>query len=89
MELPLMFFGVIVVCGLLLMIAEPYRFMPETNNKAKKVGATYWGSYEGVSPEEPEEMRQVELQKVARKLHYAAGSITYSQGRGVAMNGRK
>ncbi|MBC7996516.1 MAG: hypothetical protein IAF58_01135, partial [Leptolyngbya sp.] len=39
--------GGIVALGLLITIAEPTRFMPEGKGKKFKVGATYWGHYEG------------------------------------------
>jgi hypothetical protein len=82
-------FGALIGLALLVFIAEPYRFMPETEAKKKRVGASYWGIYEGSQAEEPEAMRTVELQKVARKNQYTAGSSTYAMGRGVNMSGRK
>ncbi|HEY9772561.1 MAG TPA: hypothetical protein V6C81_01995 [Planktothrix sp.] len=82
-------FGAIIAAFLLVFIAEPQRFMPEYEPKKKKVGSTYWGIYEGNEVEEPEELRTVELQKVARPNQYAAGSTTYALGRGVNMSGRK
>jgi len=88
METPFMLFCVLIVCLLLLFIAEPHRFLPERRNKKKMVGSTYWGVYEGAPMEEPESQRTVELQEVARKQQYVAGSSTYSLGRGVKMSGR-
>ena len=83
-------FGAVIGLALLIFIAEPYRFMPEPEKKKKKrVGASYWGIYEGAQAEEPEAMRTVELQQVARKNQYTAGSSTYAMGRGVNMSGRK
>lgn len=89
MEAATMLVGVILIFAILLFIAEPKRFLPEPAKRQKRVGSTYWGFYEGTEAEEPEAMRTVELKDVARKQQYVAGSITYSQGRGVSMNGRK
>jgi hypothetical protein len=82
-------FGTVIAAVLLIFIAEPQRFLPEYEPKKKRVGGTYWGIYEGTDIEEPEEMRTVELQQVARKQQYIAGSSTYALGRGVNMSGRK
>ncbi|HEY9716845.1 MAG TPA: hypothetical protein V6C69_05230 [Trichormus sp.] len=89
MESILYFFGALVAVVLLIAIAEPLRFMPEFEKKKKRVGSTYWGIYQGASTDEPEAMCTIELQQVARKERYIAGSVTYSQGRGVNMSGRK
>jgi hypothetical protein len=89
MEVTTLLFGAILVCAVLFLIAEPHRLIPQIESKNKRVGSTYWGVYKGAPSEEAEGEQTVELQQVARKGHYAAGSITYSQGRGVSMNGRK
>jgi len=89
MEVTTFVFGAIIVCAVLFLIAEPHRLIPQIEPKNKRVGSTYWGIYKGSSMEESESEKTVELKQVARKGHYAAGSITYSQGRGVSMNGRK
>ena len=82
-------FGVVaILSAILLLIAEPKRFIPEIEKKARKVGLTYWGFYEGAEQDDTEALRTVEWKDVARKQQYVAGSITYSQGRGVNMSGR-
>jgi len=88
METILFAFGAIVAVILLIAIAEPNRFLPEFEQKKKRVGSTYWGFYEGVSSEEDASLT-VELHKVARKERYLAGSSTYAKGQGVNMSGRK
>ncbi len=82
-------FGVVAIIAILLLIAEPKRFIPDIEKKSRKVGSTYWGFYEGAEQDDTEALRTVELKDVARKQQYVAGSITYSQGRGVNMSGRK
>lgn len=81
-------FGALIAFVLLLAIAEPYRFLPDFEQKAKSVGSTYWGIYEGASVEEKDPTQKIKLHKVARKERYVAGSSTYANGRGVNMSGR-
>jgi hypothetical protein len=91
MEITMLFFGAVIVIATLAFVAEPLRFLPEMEQKKKRVGGSYWGIYPG-QPEEEESTESgltVELHPVARKQQYIAGSITYSQGRGVNMSGRK
>ena len=77
----------IVACGILLLVAEPYRFIPEFKKKKKMVGSTYWGMYEGAAAEEPATMRQIEIAPSKRKHKLVVGSATYAAGRGVRMSG--
>jgi hypothetical protein len=83
------FYVVCVIIGLATLgfVAEPYRFMPEEEEKKKKVGSTYWGHYEGAPIVEPEAMRTIEVRRSTRKEKYIAGSQTYAAGRGVRMSG--
>jgi len=80
--------GAICGIGILLLVAEPYRFLPEEKGKKKLVGSTYWGIYEGTPTNEPEAMRTIEARKSTRKERYIAGSSTYAAGRGVNMSGK-
>ena len=84
-----MFYAVciIIALGTLAFVAEPYRFMPEEEEKKKKVGSTYWGIYEGVPIVEPEAMRTIEVRRSTRKEKNIAGSATYAAGKGVRMSG--
>jgi len=84
METILFAFGAIVAVILLIAIAEPNRFLPEFEQKKKRVGSTYWGFYfyEGVSSEEDASLT-VELHKVARKERYLAGSSTMLRAKGL------
>jgi hypothetical protein len=88
METILFTFGAMMALMLLVAIAEPLRFLPEFEQRKKRVGSTYWGIYEGASIED-DATHTVELHKVARKERYIAGSSTYAQGKGVNMSGRK
>ncbi len=78
----------VVAFTLLMVVAEPYRFMPESKGKKKKVGSTYWGAYEGCPVESPLEQCTIEIRKPTRKEKIVAGSLTYEAGRGVNMSGR-
>jgi hypothetical protein len=77
----------IVAFGILLLVAEPYRFMPEFKKKKKMVGSTYWGIYEGAASEEPAAMRQIEVIPSKTKHKLVVGSATYAAGKGVRMSG--
>ncbi len=76
-----------IAIGILLVIAEPQRFMPEPKEEKKLVGCTYWGIYEGTAADEPETLRTIEIKKASRKEKYIAGGTTYAAGRGVRMSG--
>lgn len=86
-ELILFFVGVISFFSVMLMI-EPYRYLPEFKAKKKRVGSTYWGVYAGQPVKEPEAERTIELKEPSRKEKHLVGSSTYAQGRGVKMSGR-
>jgi len=73
---------------LILFVVEPYRFIPEGKGKAKRVGSSYWGIYEGAQVEDLKGVEGVEIRKPARKHIYTAGSATYAAGRGVNMSGK-
>lgn len=87
MEFSLYVFGGLVALVLLIAIAEPHRFLPESKGKKIKVGATYWGFYEGQSNDPPDDLKTIEVKKSTRKETVVAGATTYAQGRGVSMRG--
>ncbi|CAN5676589.1 hypothetical protein BH10CYA1_BH10CYA1_55350 [soil metagenome] len=88
MDIFLFFLVGIVAFTLLMVVAEPYRFIPESKGAKKKVGSTYWGIYEGCAIESPIEQRTIEIRKPTRKEKNIAGSTTYEAGRGVNMSGK-
>ncbi|MBI2810497.1 MAG: hypothetical protein HYX67_06700 [Candidatus Melainabacteria bacterium] len=88
MDVILFLFVGIVAFTLLMVVAEPHRFIPESKGPKKKVGSTYWGIYEGCPIESPVELRTIEIKKPTRKEKYIAGSTTYEAGRGVNMSGK-
>jgi len=88
MDIFLFFFVGIVAFTLLMVVAEPHRFIPESKGVKKKVGSTYWGIYEGCAIEAPVEQRTIEIRKPTRKEKIIAGSTTYEAGRGVNMSGK-
>jgi len=87
MEIGIFLFVGVVAFGLIMFVLEPYRFLPDFEGKAKKVGSTYWGIYDGASTKDLE-VPGVEVRKPARKHIYTAGSATYAAGRGVNMSGK-
>ncbi|HEY9732621.1 MAG TPA: hypothetical protein V6C89_11955 [Drouetiella sp.] len=88
MDIFLFAFVGIVAFTLLMVVAEPHRFIPESKGPKKKVGSTYWGAYEGCPVESPSELCTIEIRKPTRKERIVAGSSTYEAGRGVNMSGR-
>lgn len=80
-------FGGLVALVLLVCIAEPQRFLPESKNKKFKVGATYWGHYIDTAAEAPKEQQTIEVTKSSGKEKTAIGHTTYAMGRGVSMRG--
>lgn len=88
MDICLFFFVGVVAFTLLMVVAEPHRFLPERKAEKKKVGSPYWGIYEGCAIEAPVEQRTIEIRKPTRKEIVTAGSQTYAAGRGVNMSGR-
>jgi hypothetical protein len=87
----IVFYGIssVVALFLLLIIAEPYRFMPELRERKIKVGGAYWGVYPGSDPFEYDNEETIEVEKPSRKERPVYGSTTYALGRGVNMSGRK
>jgi hypothetical protein len=88
MDVILFLFVGIAAFFLLMFVAEPHRFIPESTGVKKKVGSTYWGIYEGCPVEAPVEQRTIEIRKPTRKEKNIAGSTTYEAGRGVNMSGK-
>ena len=76
----------VVAFALIMFVLEPYRFLPDFEGKAKKVGSAYWGIYDGASTKDIEALQSVAVCKPARKHIYTAGSATYAAGRGVKMS---
>ena len=76
--------GLVFGVGILLHIAFPNFILPESKPKKKSVGCTYWGVYEGASPEEPESMKTIEVETSPRKEKVVAGSRMYAAGRGTS-----
>ena len=88
MEIVLYLLGGVAAFVLLLFIVEPYRFLPDSKEKTRTVGSTYWGTYAGTPAESAAENKTIKIRKKARKEVYIAGSQTYAKGRGVNMSGR-
>ncbi|HEY9679216.1 MAG TPA: hypothetical protein V6C76_14500 [Drouetiella sp.] len=88
MEVILFFFVGIVAFSILLVVAEPHKYLPEGKAKIKKVGSSYWGVYDGSAVNSPTELCTIEIKKATRKDKVVAGSQTYAAGRGVNMSGR-
>ncbi len=76
--------GLIIAVGLLIIIAFPERFLPTAGEKKKRVGANYWGAYDGKPIVESEDMPTIEAAAIKKKNTVIAGSSTYIGGRGVA-----
>lgn len=72
--------------GLLAVIAFPERFIPAYVTKTKKVGASYWGMYEGESPETEEE-RTLSVKVVKRKAKVIGGGTQYATGKSISFRG--
>jgi hypothetical protein len=75
----------LVAVFLLFLVAFPERFFPEGKRQTRKVGGSYWGVYEGASPDEPRDGPKVEVQVPARRIGCVAGSEMYSKGRNVSL----
>jgi hypothetical protein len=73
--------------GLLIVIAFPRYFLPGELTKTTKVGASYWGCYEGQALQEGEQEEKITYKTVRKKPLVVAGSATYAAGRGVKMSG--
>lgn len=80
----LSFLGLVLGASILLHIAFPNLILPEEKPKKKRVGSTYWGVYDSVVTDEPEEMKTIEVPKAARKERVVAGSSMYAAGRGTS-----
>jgi hypothetical protein len=87
MDILMVVVGVIVGAGLLAVIAFPERFTPDRPVKTKKVGASYWGRYEGDPTEESEEEKTLTVKLVKSKERVIGGSTTYAAGRGISFRG--
>jgi len=80
-------FGAAIGIGLLIVIAFPRYFLPGELTKTIKVGASYWGCYEGKALKEGEEETKIKVKTTRTKPICIAGSATYAAGRGVKMSG--
>jgi hypothetical protein len=77
------FFILIIGLGVVLVIAFPERFLPGPSEKKKRVGADYWGTYNG-PPADTANMPTIETIAIPKKTKAIAGSTAYDLGRGVA-----
>lgn len=81
------FFIVILGIFLLVVIAAPKTFIPEVAYKKKRVGASYWGDYEGQGADKPEDEPTIEVKLIKTKETIVAGHTTYALGRGISFRG--
>lgn len=72
---------------LLVVIAAPKTFVPEIACKKKRVGASYWGDYQGQATEHPEDEPTIEVKTIKTKETIVAGHTTYALGRGISFRG--
>ena len=78
------FTALIIGLGVLLVIAFPERFLPVPGEKKKRVGADYWGVYQGHQATPSEDMPTIETTAIKKKRNVIAGSTSYDMGRGVS-----
>jgi hypothetical protein len=78
------FIALIIGLGILLIIAFPERFLPVAGEKKKRVGANYWGAYNGTQTSESADMPTIETIAIKKKKSVLAGSTSYDMGRGVS-----
>jgi hypothetical protein len=74
--------------ALLCVIAFPERFIPEYQVKTKKVGASYWGLYQGEKEEDDEAEKTFTVKVVKKKDRVIGGATSYAMGRGVSFRGQ-
>lgn len=79
--------GTLIGLFLLAFVAFPERFLPDRPTKTKRVGASYWGFYEGEETAESEEEKTIEVKCVKKKERVIGGSTRYAQGRGISFRG--
>ncbi len=65
----------------IVFIAFPHLLIGRGKAKSEKVGAVYWGVYDGLPNEEPEILKTIEVKKKNGKEKVVAGSATYAMGR--------
>jgi hypothetical protein len=78
------FFSCLLAGIMLIFIAFPQYFVPQVGGKRKKVGSSYWGVYEGESPQDLITEKSIEIPKPARKWIPIAGSSQYASGKGIS-----
>ena len=78
------FLGFFIIGASLAFIAFPHWFIPESKDKKRMVGSSYWGVYEGLPGEESEALKTIEIKKPARKERVIGGSSMYAAGRGTS-----
>jgi hypothetical protein len=80
---PKLLIGAGIAGWMLLMLAFPNDFMPRRKPKKTQVGPTFWGIYDGSSPEDaPAEKKIVLNPLITRQGRMVVGSTMYAQGRG-------
>jgi hypothetical protein len=80
--------GIIIGLTVLLVIAFPERFLPNIEQKKRRIGITHWGFYNGSEDCKPEETMLVEAALPGRE-RVVAGSSMYARGQGVKANASK
>jgi hypothetical protein len=78
-----LFFILTIGIGVVLVIAFPERFLPGPSETKKRVGANYWGTYNGIDPSRVADMPTIETVAIKKKTSALAGSTSYDMGRGV------
>lgn len=85
MDLIINTFALIVAAVTIFFIAFPNLLFPTSAEKKEKVGPVYWGVYDGLSTDEPETLKTIEIKKTPGKEKVVAGSGSYALGRGTGM----
>jgi hypothetical protein len=88
MDIVFHFFAVLLGIFLLVVIASPKLFVPEIAYKKKRVGASYWGDYQGQTTEESEDEPTIEVKMIKTKEKSVVGHTTYALGRGISFRGQ-
>lgn len=81
MDLALNIATILLAGATVVFIAFPQLLIGRGKEKKEKVGAVYWGVYDGLPNEEPEVLKTIEVKKKRGKEKVVAGSATYAMGR--------
>lgn len=82
MDLALNIATILLAGATVVFIAFPHLLIGRAKEKSEKVGAVYWGVYDGLPNEEQEVLKTIEIKKKNGKEKVVAGSRTYAMGRG-------